>query len=102
MSQLTTIGWRRQKPGIPGRLPAGFGGFVSVAPGDVVPAALPPPASSSLLCLAFFARWRSSRRRYGSSLDGGRELSLVSVALAVVFLMAAEVLGRRLRARVGR
>ena len=78
-SQLTTIGWHRQKPGIPGRLPAGLDGVllvasVFVASEDGEPLFALPSASTLLLCLAFRSFCRSSRRRYGSSLDGGHEL----------------------------
>jgi hypothetical protein len=73
-SQLTTIGWHRQKPGIPGRLPAGLDGVLLVASEDGEPLFALPSASTLLLCLAFRSFCRSSRRRYGSSLDGGREL----------------------------
>jgi hypothetical protein len=78
-SQLTTIGWHRQKPGIPGRLSAGLDGVllvasVFVASEDGEPLFALPSASTLLMCLAFRSFCRSSRRRYGSSLDGGREL----------------------------
>src|SRR5271155_4441512 len=76
-SALAMIGWERQTPFAPGCLPAGLPVFFSSGLPDFsggaggVLAPLPPSGLSE-------AGLSPSPRRYGSSLDGGRELVLES------------------------
>ncbi len=83
----------------PGVLVAAITGFAAALGefGAVITFAANIPGQTQTLPLAIFSALQSP----GGEAVAGR-LSLVSVALAVVFLTLAERLGRRLRARVGR
>jgi molybdate transport system permease protein len=83
----------------PGVLVAAITGFAAALGefGAVITFAANIPGQTQTLPLAIFSALQSP----GGEAVAGR-LSLVSVALAVVFLVLADRLGRRLRARVGR
>jgi molybdate transport system permease protein len=83
----------------PGVLVAAITGFAAALGefGAVITFAANIPGQTQTLPLAIFSALQSP----GGEAVAGR-LSLVSVALAVIFLTLAERLGRRLRARVGR
>jgi molybdate transport system permease protein len=83
----------------PGVLVAAITGFAAALGefGAVITFAANIPGQTQTLPLAIYSALQSP----GGEAAAAR-LSLVSVALAVIFLTLAEALGRRLRARVGR
>ena len=83
----------------PGVLVAAITGFAAALGefGAVITFAANIPGQTQTLPLAIYSALQSP-----GGAEAAARLSLVSVGLAVVFLTAAESLGRRLRARIGR
>ncbi len=83
----------------PGVLVAAITGFAAALGefGAVITFAANIPGQTQTLPLAIYSALQSP-----GGTEAAARLSLVSVGLAIVFLTAAESLGRRLRARVGR